>query len=292
MTDPTSMSWCRSLPRSAFLAVGALLLSVPPAGAQQQPGEGALVDEVVVVPVQDHSISVLLTHRAGETKFTRAVALFPGEPGRGNLRVENSAIQYDNQRGNFLVRARRHFLEPGVLAVVVDAPSDQQSGLFTHAFRASERYGQDIRAVVAAVNKRHGALDWTFIGHSEGVVSAAHAGRMLPTDARRVVLAASLTSPNYQGAGLTVEDAKRISVPILWVHHRNDPCRFTSYSRAKDFAEETRSPLLTVSGAKGSRGEACKPYTEHGFVGMEQPAIQAINEWIRTGKPPGKVPDK
>lgn len=285
------MNWCRSIPKRAIYIVGTILLIALPASAQERPKDGALVDEVVVVPVQDHRISVLLTHRAGETKFTRAVALFPGEPGRGNLRAENGEIQYDNQRGNFLVRARRHFLEPGVLAVVVDAPSDQQSGLFTHAFRASERYGQDIKAMIAAITKRFGAMDWTFIGHSEGVVSAAHAARMLPSEARRVALASSLTSPNYQGAGLTLADAKKINVPILWVHHKNDPCRFTSYSRAKDFAGETRSPLLTVTGSKGSRGEACKPYTEHGFVGMEQPTIKAINEWIRTGQPPTNVSD-
>ena len=37
-------------------------------------------------------------------------------------------------RGNFLIRARRHFIEDGFLTVVIDAPSDEQ-GKFFHAFR-------------------------------------------------------------------------------------------------------------------------------------------------------------
>jgi predicted alpha/beta hydrolase family esterase len=281
----------RRLARFVGTVVVAACALTSPALAQQDAADSGLANEVVVVPVQDHSISVLVSHPPGATQFTHAVALFPGEPGRGNLRVEDGEIKYNNQRGNFLVRARRHFLEDGVLTVVVDAPSDQQTGLFTHSFRASARYGENIRAVVVAINARYGTLDWTFAGHSEGAVSAVHAARMSGPEVKRVVLAAALTSPNYQGNGVSFSDVKKIRVPILWVHHKYDPCSYTSYGRAKDFAEDSRSALLTVTGSKNARGDACKPYSEHGFAGMEQKTIKAILAWIRTGEAPAVIAD-
>ena len=173
----------------------------------QQPAwpDPALTNEVIVVPLEGHSISALITHKPGVTKFTHAVAIFPGDPGRGNLRVENGQIHYDNQRGNFLVRSRGYFLEDGFLTVVIDAPSDYQSGPFWHSFRASPRYAQDVNAVVGAVSRRFGDLDWTYAGHSEGTVSAAFAGRRASPDVRRIVLASALTicSKSFSSASRT-----------------------------------------------------------------------------------------
>jgi len=257
--------------------------------AQETGPNAAFTNEIIVVPLEGHTISALVTRKPDATKFTHAIAIFPGSPGQGNLRVEEGKIKYDNQRGNFLVRARHYFAEEGFLTVVIDAPSDYQTGLFTHSFRASERYGEDVKAVLNAVSKRFGTLDWTFAGHSEGTVGAAHAGRMVSSYVKRIVLASSLTKSNYQGPGLSVSNFKQVNVPVLWVHHKHDPCRATPYSNAKDFAKDTRSPLLTVTGSKNSRGDACKPFTEHGFVGMEEKTVKAIMAWIRTGQVPPDV---
>src|SRR5262249_58125949 len=136
-----------------------------------------------------------------------------------NVRVEDGRIQY-GLGGNFLVRARRHFVEEGILTVVVDAPSDQQPNFFQR-FRETPRYGEDVKGVVDAVSGKFGALDWTFIGTSEGSVSAVHAAWMLPADARRVVLTASVLSPSQRGRGIEVSDVRPVQIPILLVHHRN-----------------------------------------------------------------------
>ena len=260
------------------------------AHAQQPDPNAAYANEVIVAQLPDRSIAALLTYKADLKQFTHAVAIFPGDPGRGNLRVEAGEINYDNQRGNFLVRTRRFFAEEGFLAVVIDAPSDYQTGgLFHHSFRASGRYGEDVRAVLAAVAARFGTLDWTFAGHSEGTVSATHAARMGAPYVKRLVLASSLTMANYQGAGLRTSDFKGINVPVLWVHHKDDPCRWTAYGRARDYARDTQAALLTVNGAKNSRGDACQPFSEHGFVGMEAPTVSAIIAWISTGQAPPDV---
>jgi pimeloyl-ACP methyl ester carboxylesterase len=275
---------------SVALMFGALLASLPDSVHAQGKGKdpnSAFANEMIVAQLPGRSIAALVTHRPGAAKFTHAIALFPGSPGYMNLRVEDGEIRY-GLRGNFLVRARRHFLDAGFLTVVVDAPSDSQVN-FWHSYRASERYGEDVKAVVEAVAKKFGALDWTFVGTSEGSVSAAHAARMLPSHAKRVVLTSSLVMPGAQGSGLRVSDITPIAIPLLWVHHRSDPCKYTQYSRVKSYAGETSTPLVTVTGVGDRRGDPCEAFTEHGFVGMEVKVIRAIQSWIATGQVPPDV---
>jgi hypothetical protein len=272
----------------------ALVLVLALAAPIAAPGQGgdpnaAFANELIVAPLKDRTMAGLVTHRPEDTKFTHAIALFPGSPGQPKLQMQNGQIVIGDQRGNFLIRARRHFLEPGFLTVVVDAPSDHWFGLFRHDFRASPRYGEDVQGLIDAVAKRYGALDWTFIGTSEGVVSAVHAGRMVSPPPKRVVLTSSLTGSNFQGSGLRFSDVKALTVPVLWVHHGRDPCRGTPYSTTKSWAEELHEPLVTVTGSKGARGDPCEAFSEHGFVGMEVKTIKGITAWIRTGQAPAEI---
>ena len=108
----------------------------------------------------------------------------------------------------------------------------------------------------------------------------------------RVVLTASLVTPTRAGPGVQVSDVGQVKIPILWVHHRDDPCRYTEYSRVKEYAQETKTPLVTVIGAGNVRGEPCQARTQHGFVGMEMPTIKAILSWIRTGAVPADVGER
>jgi hypothetical protein len=75
----------------------------------------------------------------------------------------------------------------------------------------------------------------------------------------------------------------------MWVHHRNDPCRYTPHHRVRNYAQETMTSLLTVTGVGERRGQPCMAFTEHGFVGMEAKTIKAILSWIRTGIAPAEV---
>ena len=267
---------------------GMLALAPNPAHAQ---GKGkdpnaALANEVIVAQLPGRSIAALVTHRPGARKFTHAIALFPGSPGYFELRVEDGEIRH-GMRGNFLIRARRFFLEEGYLTAVIDAPSDQAPN-FHQSHRETPRYGEEVRAIVEAVSKKYGALDWTFIGTSEGSVSAVHAARMVP-DAKRVVLTSSVVFPGPRGRGVEAGHAKQVKIPLLWVHHRSDPCKFTPYYRVKSYAEETGTPLVTVTGVGDRRGNPCEAFSEHGFVGMETKTIQAILAWISTGQVPPDV---
>jgi len=276
----------RDLRRVAAMLLAASMVSQ--AAAQEDPN-AAFHNEVIVVPLKGRSIAALITHKPGATKFAHAIALFPGHPGAANLRMQDGRVKIDNNLGgNTLIRARRHFLSDDLLTVVVDAPSDYQKN-FPHSFRASTRYGEDVKAVVAAVSKRFGPGDWTYIGHSEGTVSAVHAARMALPAVKRVALMASLTKPGEQGVGVQLADVKEISIPLLWVHHLHDPCKYTPYWQVKQYAAATQTPLLTVTGEEGVRGDACAARTQHGFVGMEIKTIKAILSWIRTGKVPPDI---
>lgn len=116
-----------------------LIFSAQTADAQSVDPNAALTNEVIVAQLPGRSISALVTHQPGATKFTHAIALFPGSPGYMNLRVEGGAIRF-GLGGNFLVRARRQFIEDGFLTLIIDAPSDHQLN-FWHSYHTSDRYG-------------------------------------------------------------------------------------------------------------------------------------------------------
>lgn len=223
-----------------------------------------------------------MTGRPDDAQTSRAFLLFPGAPGYGNMGVNGAALRYAGQ-GNFLVRARRHFIEPGTLTVVIDAPSDMQSS-FPYSFRASARYGADVRAVLETIEGRFGKLDWSFVGTSEGTVSATHAARMLGDVAHRLFLTSSIVTGGGQGPALSENDVRAVTVPVLWVHHVNDPCWATRYSAVQRIAANLKQPLITVSGAENARGDYCGARSEHGFAGTEIKTIAAIRTWVATGQ--------
>jgi hypothetical protein len=262
-----------------FCAALAALLVCIPAHAQ--------VDQVVTANLERYSIAALVTHLENAKSFRHAIALFPGHPGIMKLQEENGQPQYE-MRGNFLVRSRRHWLDEETLVAVVDAPSDEWA-TFTQHFRTTPRYGSDVAKLLEEVSRRYGVSDWTFVGTSEGSMSAFHAARMNPQVAKRVILTSSVWGPTNNGPGLSSAKWDRLSAQLLWVHHEDDPCRFTSYSDAKRYAERTRAPLVTVRGGGPEKGGACQAFSHHGYVGMERPVVLAMRSWVKTGVAPDDV---
>ncbi len=271
-------------------AIALLLTSALASGAmaQQDPND-ALANGIVTARLPGRSISGLVTYQPGVARFKRAIALFPGAPGIMRLRAEDDQIKYE-LRGNFLVRARRHWLDDETLTVTIDAPDDQW-GSFAQRFRATQRYGEDVAGLLAAVDAKYGALEWTFVGTSEGSISAFHAARMLPGRATGVILTSSVFTPGRNGPGLADADWRALKTPLLWVHHYNDPCDWTRYADAQQHAKLTGAPLVTVRGGGPWRGDACQAFTAHGYVGIEQKVVSAMREWVRTGMAPESVSD-
>lgn len=243
--------------------------------------------QVVTVAIGDHALSGLVTHLRDARAFKYGIVLFPGHPGIMRLREEGGLPRYE-LGGNFLVRSRRHWLDGETLVVVVDAPSDQWS-TFSQVFRESPRYGADVAALLKELERRYKVEDWTFVGTSEGSVSAYHAARLNPGLARRLVLTASLLVATRNGPGLSGVSWEALPARLLWVHHEEDPCAYTAYKDVKRFAEMSRSPLLTVRGGGPGRGDACMAYTAHGFIGMERQTVEAMLSWVKSGVVPADV---
>lgn len=242
---------------------------------------------LVTVTRDGYTISGIANHLEGATKFRYGIALFAGNPGILQAREENGTILHA-MGGNFLIRSRRHWLDEDILVLSVDAPSDHWNG-FPQSFRASDRYGQDVAELLREAGRRFGIQDWTLVGTSEGSVGAFHVARMNPALAKRVILTASLFRPNRNGGGLSDADFSRLGMPLLWVHHADDPCQVTPYADALVFAKRSNAPLVTVRGGGPGQGPACQARTAHGFIGMEPATVQAMRSWIRTGKVPDDV---
>ena len=243
-------------------------------------------EEIVVVKRGSYSISGLVAHQP-DARPKYGIALFPGSPGILRLRMEQGNPAF-NQAGNFVIRSRRWWLDANTLTVAVDAPSDQWT-TFDQGFRHGARYGADVAALLGEVGKRFGIEDWTLVGTSEGSVSAFHAARMSPGLARRLILTSSLFRLSRSGAGLSDARLSDYTGKLLWVHHADDPCQFTPYRDAQAFAKKSGAPLVTVRGGGPERGAACEPFSAHGFVGVERPAIEAMRSWIKTGTVPADV---
>jgi pimeloyl-ACP methyl ester carboxylesterase len=242
---------------------------------------------VVTAKRDGYTISGLVTHLQAAKMFKHGIVLFPGYPGIMRLVEENGQPKFD-LRGNFLVRSRRHWLDEETLVVVVDAPSDQWA-TFAQQFRESPRYGADVEALLKEIGHRYNVEDWTFVGTSEGSVSAFHASRMNPLLARRAILTASLFQSTRNGPGLSAVAWAELSAELLWAHHEDDPCAYTSYRDAREFSQRTRKPLLTVRGGGPGRGPACEAFTAHGFVGVERETVIAMRSWVKTGVIPAEV---
>jgi hypothetical protein len=247
-------------------------------------------ERIVTTKFERYTIAALVMHAEGAKAFKHGIALFPGHPGILKLREENGQPQFE-QRGNFLVRSRRHWLDDETLVAVIDAPSDEWA-TFSQAFRATARYGTDIGLLLNEVTKIYAAAEWTFIGTSEGSISAFHAARMNPELAKRVILTSSLMSATRNGAGLTGARFGELKAPLLWVHHQDDPCEHTAYREAKRYAEKSMSPLVTVRGGGPEKGGACQAFTAHGYVGVEREVVLAMRSWVRTGAVPPDISGK
>src|ERR1051325_11192056 len=101
-----------------------------------------------VIPLQTRPGVTETYFLASAPKNPQAIAiLFPGG-GYIKIRSENGQPKFDG--GNFLVRVRAEFVKRGVVAAIVDAPSDQHRGDgMGDDFRIGAEHFTDIAAVAA-----------------------------------------------------------------------------------------------------------------------------------------------
>ena len=235
---------------------------------------------------------VTLPTRAGVTqsyfltsipKNLQAVAvLFPGSGGLISLRTESGKVRFN--QGNFLVRSRSEFVKRGVVAAIIDAPSDQQGGWgMSDEFRLGADHFTDISAVINDLRSKFAELPLFVVGTSRGTISAAAIGARLSQGLSGAVLTATMfrqtpKKSREPGQGLSPFDFAAIKVPLLFVHHVTDGCESTPYSDAARLSE--KYPLISVFGGAPPQSGPCDAFSQHGFLGKESKTVEEIVNWM------------
>ena len=213
----------------------------------------------------------------------RAVAiLLPGSGGLINLRSENGQPRFG--QGNFLVRSRTQFIKNGVVAAIVDAPSDYQTGWgMTDEFRLGEQHYTDLSAVIDDLRKRFPDKPLFLVGTSRGTISAAAVGARVEGRVAGVVLTSTMFRPapkksQEPGPGLSKFDFANIKAPVLFVHHVSDQCEVTPYSDAARLSD--KYPLISVFGGAPPQSGPCDAFSAHGYLGKESETVDQIVNWM------------
>jgi alpha-beta hydrolase superfamily lysophospholipase len=182
------------------------------------------------------------------------------------------------------VRSRSEFIKRGVVAAILDAPSDQQGGWgMGDEFRLGSDHFTDISAVAGDLRKRFPGVPLFPIGTSRGTISAAALGARFSEGVSGAVLTATMfrRSPinsKEPGPGLSKFDFATIKAPLLFVHHVSDQCESTPYAEAARLAD--KFPLITVFGGPSPQSGPCEAFSQHGFLGKESDTVEEIVNWM------------
>ena len=250
----------------------ALLLATAPAFAQtvevvDLPTRGVTQRLVAIAPEAPKAVAILLTGGAGRVKI-----------------FDNGSIRNE---GNFLVRTRSLFVQQGLAAVVLDAPSDHGSGI-SPSFRESGEHATDLAAAIAWARAKWHKPVW-LVGTSRGTQSAAHAAVALAGDARGpdgIVLTSTILARSKRDPGtpVTEEPLDKLKIPVLVVHHDNDPCPVCTPSLLRELKLPANSKVIMESGGV-STGEPCEPFSHHGYNGIESQVVADIASWVTQALP-------
>jgi pimeloyl-ACP methyl ester carboxylesterase len=184
--------------------------------------------------------------------------------------------------GNFLIRTGKHWASYPFNIVMVGRPSDGID-LSLGAVRIGNLHAADNLAIFKAIKRRSPLPIWV-VGTSMGTISAAAAAigdreNLLAG----LVLTSTITAYKVPGA-VPRQDLEKIRVPTLVLHHDSDSCWACRPFEAKQLAGELKNaPIkktILLSGGSGATGNPCEPMHHHGFVGMQDEAVDRIAEWI------------
>ncbi|MFM0210244.1 hypothetical protein PQQ96_22845 [Paraburkholderia sediminicola] len=194
-------------------------------------------------------------------------------------------------KGNFLVRTAGYWTSAGDASAIVDAPSDQSSGM-NDAFRLSEAHAQDIHVVVAALRQSFPAAKIALVGTSRGTISVGNVLHREPRLADAYVLTSPVTIGTRGESGLSGMHWDVGATPVLVVSNENDGCRVSPFSAARTLAEDNRFQFLAVSSSERGRVRAdeCGAKSPHGFLGIETQVLSTISQWLADPGSVGTLP--
>ncbi len=241
-------------------------------------------------------VTVRVMIQTPETAPKGTLLIFPGSYGKGQFSVHNGHITLG---ANFLVRTSPVFVKKGFIVAIVDVPSDHEDGMSDN-FRESSEHAQDIRKIIESLKEKK--LDSFFlVGTSRGTISVAYLATVLKDEALKGVVLTSTMGSQFIG-GLPLE---KISIPVLLMHHYNDGCSSTPLGEAFSLVRRLKgSPKVDfvevlggsspedgpkVSGKSSGMTDPCGPMSHHGYIGVEDKAVNAITDWLSGKSVPSEV---
>ena len=170
------------------------------------------------------------------------------------------------------MRVRSSFVDAGYAIAYLDDPGD-------------------LRAIVARM--RRIARPVFFVATSNGTAVAARDAADLGSDGPDGVVLTStvtLTSRRFAYSAASV-DVRRIRVPVLFVHNRNDGCSVSPPSgiaplmaRFPAGDDVTRVDFTSET----TPNDPCGPLSPHGYLGIESDVTAAIVDWMKAHGGPAK----
>lgn len=239
---------------------------------------GQITQTVVDIPTRPGVSQRMVVLSPENPKAT--VILFAG--GHGGLQIFPGG-SFKWGEGNFLVRTRQLFADQGLLAVVVDAPSDRQSAPYLSGFRQRPEHVADIKAVIAWARTRAKVPVW-LVGTSRGTQSAAFVATELdgPDGPDGLVLSSTMLTDD-KGRPVPAMPLGKLRIPVLVVHHEQDGCRHCAFSDVPGLMEKLsgspRKQLLSFRGGE-NRGDPCEAFAYHGFNALERDVVAQVAAWI------------
>jgi pimeloyl-ACP methyl ester carboxylesterase len=265
------------------IAAALALISTASPGAAQ---------EIVAVDTRPGvTVRVLLV--APTASASAILLMFPGGLGDNHFGDKDGKVWLGK---NFLLRAARPLAARGLLVAVIDTPSNHPQGM-DDAFRMGKTHMEDVKKVLDLLAER-APVPIYLVGTSRGTLSAAAIATALkdPRVAGLVLTSSIVEGSRGRNRAATVYDLplKRITVPVLVVHHRNDACRATPIGAAAGLPAalggSAKVAFVEVEGGDLPQSEPCEALAAHGFLGRELDVVAVIADWI-AGKPvPKQVP--
>ena len=148
---------------------------------------------------------------------------------------------------------------------------------------------------VAAYLKKQSDLPVWLVGTSMGTFSAA-GGAIAGKGVDGLVLTSTITraQPYWKikdshPDGVASMALAKVSVPTLIVSHRKDGCDITPADDAPKLSKALKSArkveTVLLDGGAPPRSKPCQAMSQHGFLGIENAAVDAIAKFIKAGRP-------